>query len=759
MRKGRAIRRLRRVLLAATVLAVATVVGLLIAGRSGRPPAPAEEEEVSLEPTGEMVTVGEGFERTFSEGDRPLFTVRGDRYSVDREGIVYLEGVEVRIYQEDGSVYVIEGEKARFDVEKREGRLGGGVRFAAPDGFELTTQALRVTREGKQVQSTSPVEFRIGDAYQGEARGLVAALEGRRFRLEKYVKIVSLPGAEEPLRLEAAGLLLDRERDMVRSDGWAVLHRRSERVSALDMDVFFAEDERTLRFIRGTGEVQGLFLAGGAFAGLALDAPPGSEADPADPGIRRIELRSDLLTLLLAEDGREPRQVDLEGGPGGLARLRTLGPPEAPSYRLTGPAMTGWFRDGEPSRVRVTGGMTLVMREGGGGGGEAESEEGASARTVTAGEGVAFFGPEGALSRVELEGGVTVAQGGAEARGERGVYDPVEERAELEGDVVLTDPEGRASGARGVFDLRRDRGDLVGRPAVAETDALRMEAPRLRYTRAEGLVHGTGGVRARLEEADESALGGSPLARGEGPVWVEAEEGSFREQPRSFHFQGSVRAWRGDDLLVANELRGEGPEERLVATGEVRTLWVPEEDEIEEATGDGAADSGGAGEPGGSSPAASDAPLEVRSETLVYHKDRRLLVYTGGVVARQQERTLGCREMEVQLAEEGGVAELRCAGDARVEDPVEGRTLRGDTLHYRPDRRLVVVTAAEGKKVRMRDREGNVVEGARMTYDVDTGQVQVFGRADGTVPAPDPATPPAPPSAAPEPATEEPPPR
>jgi lipopolysaccharide transport protein LptA len=249
-----------------------------------------------------------------------------------------------------------------------------------------------------------------------------------------------------------------------------------------------------------------------------------------------------------------------------------------------------------------------------------------------------------------------------------------------------------------------------------------MEAPRLRYTRADGLVHGTGGVRARLDEADESALGGSPLARGDGPVWVEAEEGSFREQPRAFSFQGKVRAWRGDDLLVANELRGDEPEDRLVATGAVRTLWVPEEDGAEE--GD---------------PAGAGAPLEVRSRELVYRKSARLLVYTGEVVARQEERTLACREMEVELAEEGGVAELRCAGDARVEDPLEGRTLRGERLRYRPDERVVEVTAAEGEKVRMRDREGNVIEGARMTYDVETGRVQVFGRAGETAPAPSPA--------------------
>jgi lipopolysaccharide export system protein LptA len=389
---------------------------------------------------------------------------------------------------------------------------------------------------------------------------------------------------------------------------------------------------------------------------------------------------------------------------------------------LEGARISAALEGGQPVRVQVEERVLLAATTGptadAGGDAGAGSEIGEGERRATGDRAVGSFGPEGELSSVELTGDVVLLDGSLEATGRRAVYDRLQERAELEGDVVLTDAGRRATGERGVFDLVQDRAELFGRPAVVETERGRMEAPRLRYTRADGLAHGTGGVRARLEEAEESALGGTPLGRGDGPVWVEAEEGYFRDRPRTFLFQGRVRAWRGDDLLVADELRGDEPEDRLVATGDVRTLWVPEKDGPE------------AGE--------ADAPLEVRAPELVYRKSRRLLTYSGGVVARQEGRTMACREMELELAEGGGVAELVCTGAARVEDPVQGRTLTGERLLYHPDRRVVEVEAAAGGKVTMKDREGNVIEGPRMIYDLDADRVQVVGRSGETAaPAPE----------------------
>lgn len=701
IRKNRAIRRLRWLTLLATLVAVVAVVALFLRNaREAPPPAPEEPEAGRMEATGDMVTVGEGFERTFSEGDREVFTVRGDRYGVDRQKIVHLEGVEVIVYREDGTEYVIEAESARFDIDKREGRLDGGVRVAAPDGMELTTARLLVTRGGQRIRSDKPVAFRIGDSYRGEAEGLQALLGPRRFVLLGVVKVVSLPGAAEPMRLDAQGLVLDRTRRLVHARNEAVLRRRGERISALSMDVFFAEDESTVRFVRAVDQVRG-FLRGGPGGSLEdLDAAVATDgAGEPDPAIRRLAIRGGRLTMLFTEDGRFPAKVELESDERGQATIRTFGPPEAPHYRLAAPVITTWFTEGQPERAEAGDGVLLVMDEpraaGKVGDGDDEDEApeaGAGRRQATARRAEARFDASGELATVVLEQ-----------------------------QVVLTDGAVEATGERGVFRVGEDAGELTGRPAVATSDRGRMEAPRILYTRDAGLVHGTGGVRARLDQASSSALAGSPLGRGDGPVWVEAEEGEFRNQPREFHFQQSVRAWRGEDLLVADELRGDEAGDRLTATGHVRTLWTPAE-------GDGTA-----GEAGGD---AAQAPLAVEAHELVYSRSGRTLVYTGDVVAVQEKRTVTCSKMVVELAPEGGVERLVCTGEVRVEDPEQGRSLEGARAVYDPAARTVDVSAAEGGKVTMKDRDGNVVEGPRMIYDIDSDRVRVVGRAGQASPEP-----------------------
>ena len=715
LRKNRAIRRLRQAVLVAAVLAVAGVTALLIARRSGSDaPAVEDLDADDFAPSGELVTVGEGFERTFSEGDRPVFTVQGDKYAVDREGMVFLEGVAVAVYQEDGSSYLVEGARGRFEVEKREGRLTGGVRITTASGVTATMEELHIREGGNLLASQGPrlghVELSLADSYEGSAEKLWIHPRNRLLHLRGNVELRGVDEARG-FRLVANNLRLDLNRNTVQADGAAILRRPGEVVRARRIVAFLAEETRAVRFVRARWDVWARLNRRGALAGLDLGG--GGEEDGAGPEISRIIVQCEDLGLLLGADGEEARELEMQDGPRGVAILTAIEVGAEHGRVLEAPRITAELEDGLPVRAVAEGGVVFK------GPGPERAPEG---QRATGDRATAAFDEEGTLVSVTLAGNVALTQGTLEAIAQRGVFHVREDRGELEGGVVVTDQDLEATGERGVFDVAQDSGTLFGRPAVVTTGRGRMEAPEVRYSGAAGLVHGTGGVRARLDDAGESALAGSPLARGsagEGdPIRVEAEEGFFRDHPRGFLFSGRVRAWRGDDLVVADQLRGDEPEGRVVATGNVRTLFHPQEadeEDPEPATEDAA----------GGGPRLGDAPLEVDADEMVYRRPERLLVYTGDVSALQEGRTVTCREMEVELAEDGGVGHVTCTGDVRVVEPPEGRTLEGHRAVYDPETRTIVVTAAPGARVTLRDAGGNELTGPQMTYDLETGEERV----------------------------------
>lgn len=750
IRKGRAIRRLRWVALAATILAVAAVVAFFVAGRRERagdpPPESALPPADELDATGEMVTVGRGFERTLTEEDRPVFTVRGERFAVDREDKVHLEGVSVTLHPDEGVRYEVEGAEGTFDVRRRAGVLTGGVELTGPDDLRLSTDRLEVTNRGGLVRSGGEVYLRLGEVLHARAERLRLALRARRLFLLGRARVASLPEAEVPFVLTGDRVVLDRTRQMLEAEGRpAKLDRGEDLLSAERLSVFLGEDEETVRYIRAEqGVVAELRSAGagGAVAGegsrrpspapepaeaegaaTAAAAPPESSGTAEE--VSRLRLRGAELELEMTPDGEEPRSFFLVGGPQGPAVARSFGAAGEAVHTLVAPRIEGRFEGGVPASLEAGEGVELTTREpeetgGGPDAGEVEpgeaagADEGPVVRTARGRRARARFGPEGELEAVELEGGVTLTGGGVEASGERGV-----------------------------FRLDADEGELFGSPAVVVSDRGTMEAPRVLYTREDGLVQGREGVRARFDpgedEAGASALAGSPLGGGEGeegPVWVEAERGYFRDQPRAFLFAGRVRAWRGDDLLVADELLGEEPEGRLVATGDVRTVWRPEEEPPPE-DGEEAPDEGEEAAPG------TEGPLEATAAELVYRRHDRLLVYSGDVVAEQAGRTLRCQEMELHLAPAGGIGELVCTGEARLEDPATGRTLEGHRLVYDPEARIFEAFAGEGAAVTLEDATGNVIEGPRMIYDIDADEVRVLGRPEAEsepVPVPEPGS-------------------
>jgi lipopolysaccharide transport protein LptA len=314
-------------------------------------------------------------------------------------------------------------------------------------------------------------------------------------------------------------------------------------------------------------------------------------------------------------------------------------------------------------------------------------------------------------------------------------------------EVTFQDPQVKATGNRAVLDLEAKRGELFGQPVGLESEKGTLQAPRIVYDTENKIVNAQGGVRAALTQTDAQDLAGSALAGpGDGPVRVDAKEAFWRQEPSSFIFRGDVKSWRGENLMLSEELKGEPDADRLTASGGVKTIWIPEKE--------GGAKGGGAApaKPAAGSAntgAQRNAPIEVRASDMVYQEAKRILTYTGGVRVEQQGTTLACQKLDVTMNEEKKPQVMTCTGQAKLNDPKGGRQIEGETAVYRLNQRDVEFT---GDKVTMKDREGNVVQGKRVVYLIDTGRVEVKGKGQGQATSPASPTSPAPAATTPTPA-------
>lgn len=660
-------------------LAVLALVGLYLFGQAGRT-APPPRDEPGLEeesPGGEITLIGEDFDFTHSEGEQPVFRIRGESVRADRGGTVYLDGVGLTLYDEEGEAYDVAADRAAFHREDREARLAGDVVLSGPDNTRLETRGLRLVQRGRVLVSTGPVRFTYSQL-EGRADTLRIDRRDDSYVLAGEVRVTTLPDAEENASLECRRLVFERERHQIYAQGDAVLVRRGDRIQANRINAFFDDADRTLLFVRARFNVRGRLAVADpdAAPAAATAAGPGAGADASEGPGREISFRGRSLSLLQDPAGR-PRNAELEGAPGEPVVVES--PTDAGTvHRLVAGYFVGSFENGILANVRAYNEPRLL---------EVDPR----------------VPGDGELRRLEgrrLEGAFT-----ADGR--------LVSLAALE-EVRYRDEEVRAEGDEGEFDVLADKGEFRGDPVRLESDRGELLAPRVTYERDIGLVYAQGGVRALARDASEAGLSGTPLGSGEGPVRIESEEAFWRDDPRSALFRGDVRAWRGENLLLAQAMRAdrEGGAESLTASGGVRTVWIPRP-----ATGGEAAPEAEAGH---------RAPVEVTANTLNYEPADDLLIYEGRVRAEQTGRVLTCQRLEVELDQEGSAERLICMQTVHLDDRTAGNSADGDRAVYDLAARTVTMT---GGPVTLEKSDGATVQGGRVVYDLTTGTARVVGEA------------------------------
>lgn len=656
------IRHWRRLLLGGLVATVAALIGLYWAGRAGREPR-------DRDPAAAGATLG--------AGDT---TLAG-------------QGFDYTLNQGDQPAFRIHGARIRSDRDDNVELEEVGLTVFRADGsrYELLAETALYNRTSKDASLRGAVKLSgpnqvafttAGLELKRNARELTSLapvtfefggdLTGKANRLKAVIPSeffllagevnVQSVGRENPISLNAQKIGYERGQGMVRAEGEVELRRGQSTLTARRLAARLTKDERGLEFVRANWEVRGTL-------------------EPRAAGEAPIRFRADTAVVEVAADGSTPEQVRMSGEPVVIETTRA-----GRAQILRAPEVMGRLVDGELRTAEARGGV------------EVRSTEPSGTRTAKAQRAEAAFVGAALFTVTLLE------------------------------QVTLDDGRVRARGQRAYVDLVAERGELFGTPAHAESERGELDAPHIVSTRDQGgLLKADGGVQALLKpSAGGAAFTGTPLGAGSGPIRVEAKEAYWRDAPPTFTFLGGVRAWRGDNLLVAEQVQGNEQSGELAASGKVKTIWIPETPPASTST------AAAAGAPAAGAPAAGRGPVEVGADKLVYQRERREAVYSGSVRMEQSGRRVFCDQAQLELDDNGRIERLVCTGNARLEDPAHDRKVTGERAEYDLAAATVVVT---GKPVVLTDPTRGRAEGTRLIYQLEDGGVRLLA-GEGEAPPP-----------------------
>ncbi len=710
---------LRILLLIVLVGMVGGVFGLLYFGRAGQVKKKRPADDDALKAEKGTTLLGQDFDYTYTQGNRPVFRIRGDSIKADKEGTIFLDKVGVTIYDQKARPFEVESREATFKRATNEGEFRGNVRLKGPGDLQLRTDALDLLEQGRTVITERPAEIGFGGTYLAWGQQLQVHLNQQLFFLQGKTSVTNLDDKAPDMSLHADRLVYERDKRQLRSEGNVELVRDKDHLKAAQVTTFLDADEKSVLLVRAVVNVSG-------------EAHARNQGKGSSQGDTVVRFKGDDLTVVMDAEarkaGKEVRTVSLEGRqdkPTDKAEMQTVG--AGGNRTLLARRIEGHMAEGVLSSADGFGGVDL--KETGAGGAVVRHAAGQKAQ--------AGFRPDGQVTALSLQENVT-----------------------------YKDPQIEVSGDRAQMSFESGQGEFFGKPVHAHSERGQFTGPHLTYDRATGILHGDDGVQALLEQQNSGALAGSPLTPGEGPVHVDAKEAFLRDKPRSFLFRGDVRAWRGESLLTAAVLRGDQTaptagatvgEDRLTASGGVKTLYIPRPETAGPAATAGSGSSGSAAAGSGSAAAGSGSaaggagstaggagstagapqkPIEVTSSDMVYLQNKGVLTYTGDVRAVQEGRTITCHQLEAALGKDKKVDTMTCTGQAHLVDPLAGRDLQGDRAVYKVKERVIEMY---GSPVQMKDKDGNHLQGKHMTYTMDAGRVEVKG--DPTAPTPPAAAP------------------
>jgi lipopolysaccharide export system protein LptA len=509
------------------VVFLAVVVGLYVLGRMGRPEPSAPSGDLQKEERGELVLSGKGFEYGMTQGDREIFRIKAERILSDKENNYELEGVDLRMEHEDGSLYYLASDQALYNIDTQAASFTGNVHFRGPNKVELMAEGLELREEGQLLVSSSPVDFLFLERFSGRADRLRVNPRRNVFVLAGRVEVDTLPGDESPMSLRCRRFSFQRDDRLLRADGSAILTRGDDELRARRVSVVLTPDEKQVEFILARWGVEAEFRQDGE-DGLASTVRLGG---------RELSVQFEIGT-------EDPKTADLAAGDKGTVYLGVTDDSglsrSIRSRHLVGDFESGALRRAQAfEKVEISEFLSFAPST--------------VLRTACGDEAVVTMTSDGAMNQIDLTGSVMLQ----------------------ENDVVAFGDDAHADLTTGLM-------ELTGTPSLLVRDSEQLEAPKIVYDQNTEEIVAEEGVRAVLSSGEDINLG-TDNSSSEQPIRIEGTRAEWGGTPPTVAFVGQVRAWQGENFLVSDELRGEPETSRVTATGRVKTVWRPDSDQADEA--------------------------------------------------------------------------------------------------------------------------------------------------------------------------------
>ena len=654
---------IRRFLLAVGLVGVGSLVLMLAAYRFGKSGLESEDSETPppASTAEEAITAGEGFDFVHTIEGRRVFRIRAEKSLQDRDDTIHLETVILDVFREDGETYRVVSDSARVNEGTWEARLEGNVVVSGWGELELEARALDLQHGGQLLVSLGAVRFRYPPDLEGRATNLRLDRSTDTITLSGGVHIRNAAGTEVPIRLDCERLVYQRGEGVFRALDDVFIRQGEQELSSRALTIFLHEDQKTLQSLRARWNVTGAVRSATDFGGET-----------------KMEFRGDFLQLEPSLDDPTTRKIRLEGSDTEPAEVKVVDA-DGLGRTLRAQLLNGLTVAGKPVSIDGQGSPLLIDEFL-----DLEPEP-YPLRQLCANRARALFLEDGGLGQIVLTDQVDLADrkfhlsGGSQA-----VLDLDTGKIAIEGPSV---------------ELYSERGDIA--------------APRITYSRKQGLIRAESGVRASLEPGSTAAFEKTPFGHGQGPVRVESAEALYTEEPAAFTFLGGVRAWREQNILLAEQLRGDQTTQEMSASGGIRTLWfsAPKAD-------------GSVSQP---------ESIQVTSDYLTYRQIDGVIVYSDDVRVEQAGRIIACDELSVELDDDGSEAErMICRGEVQILDPDTGREVLGDTAIYSVGAERIEVY---GDKVRLIDSQKNRLEGKYLLYNLKAGTVQIQSRPPADSPS------------------------